>query len=182
MERHPTQSLPTSSDIGSSSRRSCERVIEEKHFDVGGAAAQFGAAFGGHRKVWIDGHLTGRFEYPKKPWQNGESEQCWVDAQENRASFWVPLVFCNISSAKSWQKWLSWNVNKLFAAALLPISLKSRGKYIAGRWRMWYCWCFRNHANQLIGKFSHYLQGFLHPWWLARFLPSTVLKTTVLCY
>ncbi len=28
--------------------------------------------------------------------------------------------------------------------------------------------------HQLIGSFSHYLQGFLHPWWLAGFLPSTV--------
>jgi len=28
--------------------------------------------------------------------------------------------------------------------------------------------------HQLIGSLSHYLQGFIHPRWLAGFLPSTV--------
>ena len=37
-----------------------------------------------------------------------------------------------------------------------------------------YCWWFRNPANQLIGSLSHYLHGFIHPRWLAGFLPSTV--------
>ena len=32
----------------------------------------------------------------------------------------------------------------------------------------------RNPTNQLSLVLSHYLQGFLHPRWLARFLPSTV--------
>ena len=31
--------------------------------------------------------------------------------------------------------------------------------------------------HQLIGSLSHYLQGFIHPRWLAGFLPSTVLPT-----
>ena len=32
----------------------------------------------------------------------------------------------------------------------------------------------RNPANQLIWRISHYLQGFIHPKWFARFLSSTV--------
>ena len=30
--------------------------------------------------------------------------------------------------------------------------------------------------HQLIGSLSHYLQGFIHPRWLAGFLPSTVVS------
>ena len=37
----------------------------------------------------------------------------------------------------------------------------------------------RNPANQLIWELSHYLQGFIHPRWLAGFVPSTVLLTIV---
>ena len=32
----------------------------------------------------------------------------------------------------------------------------------------------RNRAPVEVGSLSHYLQGFVHPRWLARFLPSTV--------
>ena len=38
-----------------------------------------------------------------------------------------------------------------------------------------YCWWFRNPANQLnVGSLSHSFHGFIHPRWLAGFLPSTV--------
>ena len=33
--------------------------------------------------------------------------------------------------------------------------------------------------HQLIGSLSHYLQGFIHPRWLAGFLPSTVVFKTL---
>ena len=33
--------------------------------------------------------------------------------------------------------------------------------------------------HQLIGSLSHYLQGFIHPRWLAGFLPSTVFLSWV---
>ena len=32
----------------------------------------------------------------------------------------------------------------------------------------------------LIGNLSHYLHGFIHPRWLAGFLPSTVLLTLLI--
>ena len=30
----------------------------------------------------------------------------------------------------------------------------------------WYCWWFRTPAPVEVGSLSHYLQGFIHPWWL----------------
>ena len=36
--------------------------------------------------------------------------------------------------------------------------------------------------HQLIGSLSHYLQGFIHPRWLAGFLPSTVLVGVVVMF
>ena len=40
----------------------------------------------------------------------------------------------------------------------------------------WYCWWFRNPANQSIGSLSHYLQGFIHTRWL--FGISSINSTT----
>ncbi len=34
----------------------------------------------------------------------------------------------------------------------------------------------RNPANKVVDSLSHYSQGFIHPRWLAGFLPSTVCK------
>ena len=41
-----------------------------------------------------------------------------------------------------------------------------------------YCWWFRNPVNSPVevGSLSHYLQGFIHPKWLAGCLPSTICQ------
>ena len=43
----------------------------------------------------------------------------------------------------------------------------------------WYCWWFRNPANQLIWQIFHYLPGFIHPGGFSWFLPSTVSTTFI---
>ena len=42
-------------------------------------------------------------------------------------------------------------------------------------WVSYYCWWFRNPANQLIGSLSHSLQGFLDPRWCGISSSNTII-------
>ena len=49
----------------------------------------------------------------------------------------------------------------------------SRKIYGEGHFLPQYGWWFRNPVNS-VGSLAHYLQGFIHPRWLAGLLPSTM--------
>ena len=47
-----------------------------------------------------------------------------------------------------------------------PSSKKARLAWLMDSWYERYCWWFRNPAfTSWYGSLSHYLQGFIHPWW-----------------
>ena len=121
-------------------------------------------------------------------WRKGSIEMFLKNV--NRTGFWKRPHFTGVMKydTKRLHQMIFRKSLKITPATFLWHQVWSSPKWVAFNGPLFHsecrqpkklCW-WKNLPHQLIGRLSHYLQGFIHPRWLAGFLPSTV-SSRVFC-